>query len=445
MTEWKTDRFRKWARISFLYFILIALLGLLLRYIFIQPLPGVNFKYFLHAHSHAAFLGWIFNALYAAIISEFVPREMQYKRKYWVLFVLLQVSVIGMLITFPINGYYRDSIIFSTLHMLLSYVFAFYVFRDCRGKTNGLGFLSIKLSLWFMIISSLGPYALGPMMVMNMSGSHWYDLAIYYYLHFQYNGWFVFAVLGLFIKMLDDKNIRYDRKNMRLMIILLSVACIPAYALSALWVPPPREVFVIGFLAAVMQIAASAILVKMLIDVFPQLVLKLSGTALGLILFALFFFVVKNVIQFLSAFEEINLLAYQVRNFVIAYLHMVFIGFCSLFLIGWFNYKKWMTIETWPQKAGLAAFIASFLLSEAFTVLYPTLLMLNIVIIPNYVLWIFLLSTGMPAGLMLMALPGKYTDKTTSKKPGHFNSPALVLNDFKEKTVRKDLKGQKSF
>jgi hypothetical protein len=194
---------------------------------------------------------------------------------------------------------------------------------------------------------------------------------------------------------------------MKLMVILLAMACVPAYALSALWVSPPGEVFVIGFLAAILQLAACVFLIRTLLAIFPQLVLQLPGTALGLFILAISFFILKNAIQFFSAFEEINLLAYEVRNFVIAYLHMVFIGFCSLFLIGWFRYKNWMVIDTWPQKTGLGIFIASFLFSEAFTVLYPALLMLNIYIIPNYVFLIFILSAGMPAGLILMMLPGK--------------------------------------
>jgi hypothetical protein len=413
MTNGGASRFKQWAQVSYFYFVLIALLGLLLRFIFVHPVPGINFKYFLHAHSHAAFLGWIFNALFAAIVSEFIPRDRQLKKKYWVLFILLQVSVVGMLITFPLKGYYRDSIIFSTLHILLSYVFAFYIFRDSRGKINrnNLALTAIKISLVFMIISSFGPYALGPMMVMDMSNSYWYDLAIYYYLHFQYNGWFVFALLGLFIKLLDDKQILYDRKKMWLSIMLFAVACVPAYALSALWIPPPREIFAIGLIAAIIQLAASALLIKVMVSAFPQLVLKLSGTALWLIFLALSFFVIKNILQFLSAFEEVHQLAYQVRNFVIAYLHMIFIGFCSFFLLGWFTFKGWININTKLQKSGLIIFIASFLFSELLAVLYPTLLMLQNILIPNYVFWIFILSAGMPLGLIFMAIPEKNKKK----------------------------------
>lgn len=84
----------------------------------------VNFKYFLHAHSHTAFLGWIFNAFYAVFIVAFVPAQKQTSFSYRLLFWLLQVAVLGMLFSFPVQGYAAVSITFSTLHIFLSYWFA---------------------------------------------------------------------------------------------------------------------------------------------------------------------------------------------------------------------------------------------------------------------------------------------------------------------------------
>ncbi len=396
-------RFRTWAMISFLYFIAVAYMGLLLRFIFIYPIPGVNFKYFLHAHSHAAILGWLFNALYVAILSEFVPPDKKSAVKYHILFLLLQVTVVGMIITFPINGYYRDSIIFSTFHIVLSFVFAAFIYKDGRSVSeNGLAFLSIKISLFFLIISSLGPFALGGLMANELSESHWYNLSIYYYLHFQYNGWFVFALLGLFIKLLDNLQIEYPLKKMRLVIILSASACIPAYALSALWIPPPPIVFIIGWMAVIVQMLAVGLFVYVLLKIFCKLKAVLPTVAVGLIIIGLSFFILKNVIQFFSASEEVARLGYEVRNYVIAYLHMVFLGFCSLFLLGWFHYKKWLVISSLVQKAGLVFFITSFIISQFFIVLYPTLIKYNSIIIPNYTQWIFILSAGMPLGLLLL-------------------------------------------
>lgn len=404
---------RLWARTSYFYFVLVAFMGLLLRFIFIHPVPGVNYKYFLHAHSHTAFMGWIFNALFAAIVHEFVPKESRYRKKYWILFGLLQISVLGMLVTFPIGGYYRDSIIFSSMHIFLSYIFAFYIFREGRSQAAGnrLSWLAIRISLVFMILSSIGPYALGPLMAMDMSDSPWYNLAIYFYLHFQYNGWFAFAIIGLSIKLLDDYEIAYPGKLVKWLILILAIACIPAYALSASWAPLPKIISVIGLVASVIQIVAMVLLVRISALVLSRLAERVNKIAFVLISLAYFFFIAKNFIQFLSAFEDIALLGFETRNYIIAYLHMIFIGFCSLFLLGWFSYKGWMSFGNMLQKGGLALFVISFLLNEGLMALYPTLLMLKLGMIPNYVRLIFYFSAGMPMGLLLMAYQKKKKKK----------------------------------
>lgn len=398
--------FRSWARTSLLYLVLISFLGLLLRFVFISPVPGVNYKYFLHAHSHAAFLGWIFNALFAAIVSDFIPSTHSGRRKYRILFILLQVSVIGMLVTFPIKGYYRDSIIFSTLHVLLSYLFACYIFKDGRQSPtrNSVSFLAIRISLVFMVISSLGPFALGFLMAKGLGSTPWYNLSIYYYLHFQYNGWFVFALLGLFFKLLENLGIAFQKKKATLFLGLLAFATVPAYALSALWVPPPSEVFAVGLTAGIMQLAAVGLFVYLGAPALQKLKGRVPELTRNLFMVSLFFFIVKMILQFISAFETTSQLAYQTRNFVIAYLHMIFLGFCTLFLIGWFVYKRWIAIDSGLAKTGLGLFIFSFLLSESIMVLQPSLIILKIAHLSNYVHWIFWATAGMAAGLTMMMI-----------------------------------------
>ena len=43
--------------------VLGAIIGLILRVSYVEPLPAINFKYVLHAHSHVMLLGFVFNAL----------------------------------------------------------------------------------------------------------------------------------------------------------------------------------------------------------------------------------------------------------------------------------------------------------------------------------------------------------------------------------------------
>ncbi|MCK5867256.1 MAG: hypothetical protein KAG14_02565, partial [Mycoplasmataceae bacterium] len=95
------------------YFLIIALLGTLLRLFFVTNIP-LHYKHIVHAHSHVALLGWIYTALTSLIYFCYL-KEHQIQKKYNTLFWFTQVTIIGMLISFPIIGYALYSIIFSTL------------------------------------------------------------------------------------------------------------------------------------------------------------------------------------------------------------------------------------------------------------------------------------------------------------------------------------------
>jgi hypothetical protein len=68
-------------------------------------------------------------------------------------------------------------------------------------------------------------------------------------------------------------------------------------------------------------------------------------------------FVIKLVLQGLSVHPWIAQLSYEVRNYVIAYLHLVLVGMISCFLLGWSIEKKWIREPTRPI---LAMFLIGF-------------------------------------------------------------------------------------
>src|SRR5687768_12768603 len=102
-----TPLFRRWALLSFFWFVIAGAMGAFLRLQLFNPVVEMNYKHFLHGHSHLAFLGWVFNALYISLIYAYIPAQV---KRYHVLFWLLQVAVLGMLISFPIQGYKAVSI-----------------------------------------------------------------------------------------------------------------------------------------------------------------------------------------------------------------------------------------------------------------------------------------------------------------------------------------------
>ncbi|MGN6399290.1 MAG: hypothetical protein ACTHMD_02480, partial [Flavisolibacter sp.] len=112
-----------------------------------------------------------------------------------------------------------------------------------------------------------------------------------------------------------------------------------------------------------------------------------------LLLLSLAAFVIKILLQLFSAFPAIASLAYRQRNFVIAYLHLVLLGFVSAFVFA----QVFESIQNVKAvKRGLYFFIFSFITTELLLVLnafsldipyYTQLLVLFTVFFPLGILW----------------------------------------------------------
>ena len=392
---------KKWIRYSFIYLVIVGLLGIFLRMLFFAPIDGVNYRYFLHAHSHVAFLGWVFNALFSGLIFAYLPnRSQQYRLLFW----LLQIAVVGMLITFPIQGYAAASITFTSLHVFLSWWFAVKFIKDTRQhdlRQHQLSLSFIKWSLFFMVFSSIGPFALGAIMAKGLSETSMANLAIYFYLHFQYDGWFTFAVFGLFFWIVEKHNLQIPSHYTMRFLILLATACIPAYSLSTLWTHPPTWIYAVAMLAATLQLFAIAYLFFIIKKLRAELRPILTKRTKQLFIFALLSFAFKVALQFASAFPAIADLAYTVRNFTIGYLHIVFLGFVSIFLIGWFAQSQLIRLNKRILSTALLLFLAGYILSELLIFSQPLLAMKGI-FLPFYYESLFAVSILMPLGAGLI-------------------------------------------
>ncbi|WKZ60930.1 MAG: hypothetical protein QY309_05465 [Cyclobacteriaceae bacterium] len=217
-----------------------------------------------------------------------------------------------------------------------------------------------RASLLFFIISAIGPFIVGILAANGLKQSNWYQLAVYYYLHFQYNGVFTFGVLALFFHLLKTKAIPFQLNQARKFGSLLFISCFPAYALSTLWTNPPLIINGIGFVAAVGQIAAFYYFLKS-IDIKRKVdnlsFSKSSGILLGS---AFISFGIKLVLQLISAFPYVAALSYEIRFYVIAYLHLVLIGIISFFLIAWYNECKILKV----RKSYAYILVIGFITSE---------------------------------------------------------------------------------
>lgn len=393
---------KSWVTLSLFYLVITAILGITLRYFFVGPVNGLNYKFILHAHSHIGILGWVYSSLFIAFIKFFLLDEQFNSRKYKILFWLTQISIIGMLITFPIQGYAIFSITFSTLHILLSYWFAFQFLKDLKENSNSnshhpIPIKFIKASIFFMVISSIGPWSLGFIMAKGLTSSFYYPMSIYYYLHFQYNGWFLFALVGLFLTYFEKNEIYFKPKHIKNIFHLMFYSTIPAYLLSALWLDPPTYIFIISFFSAGIQLIALVLLLKLIIENYKQIKMLLLSETKIILTVSMISLIVKQVLQWFSSF----IIIFELRDIIIAYLHLTLIGVITLFIIGLFIQLKWFQLKTKLAKTGLGIFVTGFILSEILLFLNSGLLLLKLETLHYFFPILFIISTLLPIGITL--------------------------------------------
>jgi len=350
---------QKYAKVPFLFFFVAAAIGLLLRWNSISPVSGFKFSYWLHAHSHLMFLGWVFNLLSLAFIHDHIPEEQ--RKKYLTLFVFIQALLGGMLISFPMQGYGLYSITISTLHTIAVVIFSYWFFHDTKKDGFDPSRWFARISLIFFLMSSLGPFTLAPLMVNGLSQTKWYYFAVYYYLHFQYNGVFTFGLLSLFFGLLKEKRVTLDQSIVKRFAYLMLISCFLGYSLSTLWANPGIIFNVLGLFSALIQLLAFISFVKIIRSIPVKFIRNIS--ALAKILFSVSFlsFAVKVVLQTFSAHPFVAWLAYETRSYVMAYLHLVLLGMISTFLLAWSVEMKWIRK---PPKSVIVLFLIGFVAME---------------------------------------------------------------------------------
>lgn len=374
-------------RFSFFNLLLVSLIGLLMRsFPFLSAFP-LEYKNILHGHSHFAFGGWIMPVLLALFLKSFPEIAQKVDYRHWRnIAMLILASAYGMLFSFPVQGYKAVSIFFSTLSITAGYYMAFVIWKTVRETELKTAYRFIKWGLIYFAISAVGPFATGPLIVMGKQGTALYFDAIYFYLHFQYNGFFTFFVFAFLYRMLERNGVAKHGKKV---FFLFNLACIPTYALSVLWHQPSVLFNVVGGMGALLQAVGLVYLIKDIRSIRWD-----RSWTNHLLLLSFIAFVLKIILQVFSALPSVASLAYQHRNFVIAYLHLVLLGFISAFFFA----RIFTSLqEVKAVKQGFSFFLFSFLTTEllllanafSFSVPYYTqLLLVFTLFFPLGILWI---------------------------------------------------------
>jgi len=211
-----------------------------------------------------------------------------------------------------------------------------------------------------MVGSSIGPWSLGAIMTVLGPESIWYRLAIYFYLHFQYNGWMVLALLGFFFYLLEQLQINISQKTFRYFFLTTVLGIILSFFLSTLWTGPPMIYYLLGGLGAALQLMGFGILLN--ICLVNKVVLKsaLSPFRLNVLKLVAFLLLVKMMLQWLTAWPYFANLAATILDFTIGYLHWTFLGVISMGLLFFLEFFGLIRLS----KTASALYLLGFLLTE---------------------------------------------------------------------------------
>lgn len=397
---------RSWLKVALWNFLIAAILGALMRYAFVAELPWMKFRFVQHGHSHVAMLGWLYLAFYACLIHAFLPLQKQQSPFYRYLFWFTQATVIGMMITFPIQGYAAWSITFSTLHVLGAYAFAYQFLRDIRQESSkkSLANTWVKSAFGLLIISTLGLWAMGPVMVFDPGKGSAYYLVIQFYLHFQFNGWFVFAALALLFKWLENNGLDTDSKDLRLFWGLLLISCFPTYALALTWANPLDVLFYVNSAGVLIQLAALFYFLRGIRGHYPAIRRLVAGNFTVLFGISFVCFCLKILFHAVIVIPAIATVAYTIRNFVIGFFHLILLGIITHFVLGYAVQTRLINLDSLGNRLGIWLFVAGFVGSESILFIQGTLFWIGWGFMPGYYVLLFTVSALMPLGILLLVL-----------------------------------------
>ena len=352
-----------WLKFSVFNFFLVALLGVIMRYKILYSLPFLDQKHLQEAHSHFAFYGWITNVLYVLIMHYISKVNPLVKlRKYEYLIVINLAASFAMLGTFIYGGYFWASIAASTAALLTSFVFCYFFIRDSM-KIQDASKIWFLAGLFFAVISSAGVFNLAYMMSSKNINQDLYLASEYYFLHFQYNGFFIFSCIGLLLYSMKEAGSPISEKKNKLLFWLMFLGCFIGVGLSVLWMKLPAALFILIVIATLGQTAGAVMIYDFVKKSWTNLVVKWSPMQRFVLIYVGFAFAVKIALQLGSNIPALNQFAFGFRNVVIAYLHLVLLMCIATFLLNQILATNYFTV-TKTLLLGLKMFLLGIFLNE---------------------------------------------------------------------------------
>ncbi|GAB2614767.1 cytochrome c [Belliella aquatica] len=391
---------KTWMTWAVFFFFCASVFGLAMRYFFIGDFPVLEYKNLLHAHSHIALLGWGYLLVTGILVFTFIqnPIRLNIYRK---IFLLTVIANLGMMVTFPVQGYGLFSIAFSTFHLLLSYAFTYHFFKDLKNIKSNTGKTLIMLSLVWMVVSTIGLWAIAPIGSILGRLHPLYYLSVQWFLHFQLNGWFVYALLGLLLSFMEKKG--YSVQISTPILIALHLSLFLTFALSVAWSNPSNYLLATNAIGVILQAFAYWIILKSAIKYLNHQTNLSKNWINHLLWIGLISLLAKAAIQAALIIPDVANIAFTIRNYVIGFIHLVMLGAITFGLGALALNQNWL-VKNLISKIGWITLAFAFVSSEIILLTQGTLLWAKMGFIPQYHLLIFLASALFPLGLIFLLI-----------------------------------------
>lgn len=332
-----------WINLCLVNLCLVAFLGFTLRSKILFPLTFVDFRSVESAHSHFAFAGWVGLALITLFVYDVLPDPIGRKKIYQWILAAIELSSLGMALLFPFLGYAQLTILFSDLYVIAVVVFVPVFIKDVikMKADSNVKLLSIS-AVVSLILSFIGTAGLAYILLTRSGASLLYRDSIYIFLHFQYNGFFTLSVFALFINYVIKKGIVPD-KNARWFSLFLCLSIVPALFLSLLW-HNLVLFYALGVLGCVFILLA-LVYFFLFVRAIPRHSIFTPKLAKTFWIFSMISFALKMLLQVGTVFPQLGNAVYGDRPVIIGFLHLVFLGFVTFFLLSGFIENGYFTKE----------------------------------------------------------------------------------------------------
>ncbi|HJW18313.1 MAG TPA: hypothetical protein VJ499_14380 [Flavisolibacter sp.] len=317
-----------WVGLCLLNLCIVAILGVTLRSKIVFSIPAIDYRQVLSAHSHFAFGGWVGLSLMTLLVFNVLP---VFQKKYIWILAGIEISSLGMGLLFPFLGYDPITVTFSSLYIVVSFVFAWMFLKDLLKTSihNSVKLLGVS-AIASMVLSSLGPLGLSFILLSNSGNSLLYRDSIYTFLHFQYNGFFTLSVFTLVLNDLIKRNYQIN-VNAKRFALFLSLSIVPSLFLSMLW-HNSSLFYVIAGIGCILILISLFYFVKLIIE-FPWDNFYTQRLALNMWKLAAFSFGLKMALNVGTIFPKLGNAIYGNRPVIIGFLHLVFLGFVSFYIL----------------------------------------------------------------------------------------------------------------